>query len=86
MDRKVPGSSEAKTAKLNSDRVKVANFVVLLDRLRTTFGLLKVAFEHQNGRTGLAELAAESARLRAECRGGAKGIRWGIEVVNGRLQ
>ncbi|MQW86174.1 hypothetical protein [Sinorhizobium saheli] len=66
MDRKVPGSSESKTAKLNADRTKVANFVVLLDRLRATFGMLKVAFEHQNGRAGLAELAAESARLRAD--------------------
>lgn len=66
MDRKVPGSSESKAAKLNSDRTKVANFVVLLDRLRATFGMLRVAFEHQNGRAGLAELAAESARLRAD--------------------
>ncbi|RAR99345.1 hypothetical protein [Ensifer adhaerens] len=66
MDRKVPGSSEAKTAKINNDRTKVANFVVLLDRLRATFGLLQVAFEHQNGRAGLAELSAESARLRAD--------------------
>lgn len=66
MDRKVPGSSESKTAKINNDRTKVANFVVLLDQLRATFGLLKVAFEHQNGRAGLAELAAESARLRAD--------------------
>ncbi|MHA4735329.1 MULTISPECIES: hypothetical protein [Ensifer] len=66
MDRQQPIITETQISKINGERTKVANFVVLLDRLHDTFQLLKFALENPNRGVALAELAGESARLRAD--------------------
>lgn len=65
-DRQEPLPNQEQAANLAIQRTKVANFVILLDRLAATFRLLVQGIEHPYGRLTLSELATETALLRAD--------------------
>lgn len=65
-DRKEPSSGKDGVARLAAQRTRVANFVVLLDRLKDTFSLLRAAFEYPRASVALNELRVQTAQLRAD--------------------
>ncbi|MBX3581651.1 MAG: hypothetical protein KF810_07150 [Rhizobiaceae bacterium] len=66
LTRRNPLPAYEQLAQVAAARTVVSNFIVLLDRLQTTFDLLQAAYSRPGGRYVLSELATETGRLRAD--------------------